>query len=203
VAPDRPGADPQALVRRIGLTDADLSGGATVQPLDGGDTVAGLITLDLCGARFPSEAHRSARHQVYVVPPGSRYTDPFGLSNEVVAYRNAAHAAAAMTEWRAAAAGCPLGVWRHMTVSALPELRYESLTERHDPHLPATDSSRTTDVVTARDSGERRYQLVILQRHGTVLDAVYVNSGSPLTAAQTAAANHLADITGRRLIALA
>ena len=199
---DSAGAGPDALVGRIGLTAADLSGGATVRTLEGGDSFAGLITLDLCGAAFPSETHRIARHQVDVVPPGGRYTDTSGISNEVVAYDSAAHAAAALTEWRAAAAACPLGAWRHMRVSDLPELRYDALSERPDPHLPAADNSRTTYTVTAHDSGDRGYGLLILQRHGTVLDAIYLTSESPLTPAITATANHLADITGKRLIAL-
>jgi hypothetical protein len=193
-----PPDDARSLVRRIAITDADVERGGTIHLIPEGDTVAGQVTLDLCGVEFRSEASRVARHQVVVVAPN----ETVSVSNEVVAYDSTGHAAAAVAEWRAVAARCPRGTWLGSTVAGLPQLRYDALAERRERTLPVPDNSYTTMTLTARDSGQRGYFVAILQRNANVLDAIYLESLSPLTPAGTAVAVRLARITGRRLASL-
>ena len=58
-------------MRRVAVVDADLVGGAK----EDGDKVEGQVTLDLCGFPFASEANRTARWQVVVVPAGGTFSD--------------------------------------------------------------------------------------------------------------------------------
>jgi len=91
----------QALVERIAVTTPQLGSGVTRSTPPGGDTVTHEVTLDICGADFPSEGLRTARLQVVY----SRAGAGFG-SNEVVTYRTGgtAHAAAEVAH---AVATCP------------------------------------------------------------------------------------------------
>jgi hypothetical protein len=192
------------LVRRVAVVDADLVGGATVRLLEDGDKVDGLVTLDLCGFPFASEANRVARWQVVVVPPGGKFTDSSGISNEVVAYDTGGHAAAALAEWRAAVARCPRGTFQDSEVAGEPDLRYDVLTQRTDPALPVRGAnSVTTYAVSVRGSDERGFGVILVQQRGTVLDLIYADSDRPVTKALAAQAGRLADITGKRLLRLA
>src|SRR5262245_11366724 len=69
-----------------------------------GTIVNGQVTMDFCGAAFPSDQLRNGRVQV-----GIRDTEMSkGVASvEAVSYRDVAAAAQAMTELRAARAACP------------------------------------------------------------------------------------------------
>lgn len=77
-----PAADAQ--LRALVLTPAEVSSlgqPVTERTLPGGNLVKGQVTLDACGAHFPSEAARQARVQVVYVNGGRSIA-----SNEVVRY---------------------------------------------------------------------------------------------------------------------
>src|SRR4051794_33557016 len=52
------------LVQFVGIRQNDVKANDKVEVIPGGDQVAGQVTLDLCGATFPSEQKRKVRNQV-------------------------------------------------------------------------------------------------------------------------------------------
>jgi hypothetical protein len=190
---------PSALVARVGLVDADLTGGDKVRLYQAGDQVAGQVTMDNCGYHFASEAHRVARRQVGIVPvQGARV----GYSNEVVAYDSARQAATALTELRRSVATCPKHKFENSTVAGVPDLRYDVSRMRAAPELPVKDSVVVTLVLSAKGSSMRMFSTAIFQRSGTVLNGMYMQTVSKPTRAETSTVWSLAKITGKRLAAL-
>jgi hypothetical protein len=95
--------DPSApLLANLIVSNADVAPTLTVAGLQGGNTLS-VPTLDLCNGTYPSEAQRTARLQVAAV---DRQGDT-SLSTEAVLYSSGAGTAAAFSELKAAAAGCP------------------------------------------------------------------------------------------------
>jgi hypothetical protein len=183
------------LLERVAVRTTDLQHGYTMQLVPAGDQVAGQVTLDNCGFRFTTEAHRVARRQYALTDAAGRDA---GMGNEVVAYDSPAHAAAALAQWHRSAATCP----RHAvasTVAGMPrlvervkhnQLGYAGLPVRHN-------------VVTVESASARRlgtlYMIAILQVHGRVLDAVYLRQSHRPQPRDLAAAVRIAKLTGRRL----
>lgn len=93
----------QILLTKIGLRSSDAPTGWRVELFPGGAQVKGEVTLDLCGAHFPSEGLRVARRQLGVV--GTPMSAAF--SSEAVLYRNAAATRQAFAELRRAESTCP------------------------------------------------------------------------------------------------
>jgi len=93
----------QHLLTKIGLQSSDVPTGLHPLLIPGGNQVRNQVTLDLCGARFPSEALRVARRQLTVVSS----TSSLGFSTEAVLYRNTSATRQTFLELRRAAAGCP------------------------------------------------------------------------------------------------
>jgi hypothetical protein len=152
--------------------------------------VKGLVTLDLCGHRFASEALRTDRIQVdYVRPDGGVL-----VSNEVVTYR-AGGAQKAIAELEQAASHCP----RHPTRSAVAGV---GLLQERVKRLPRAGlvpaSIALEDSVRAVNSGQRRPAegMLVYQASGNVLSAIYTHHGTlaeqrriALAAARAAARN--------------
>jgi hypothetical protein len=107
----------QKIVKAVAVTAASLGPGVSRVIPAGGDAVAGEVTLDLCGADFPSESLRTARLQAIY----SRAASAFG-SEEVVTYRSGG-AAKAAAEVRSAAALCPKHAVQSK-VAGTPRLAY-------------------------------------------------------------------------------
>ena len=172
-----------------------------VKLFDGGDSVVGQPTLDLCGYKYTTEAHRVARRQVEVFTSTG---DDTGVSNEVVAYDSAAEAAKALVEYRASVTRCPKNVYEKLPASeGSPALRYTSSKLITLAGLPVPDCAvaRISAVVKASPP-QPVYAFVIIQVHGAILDATYVNDTAPLPQEAIDVGTKLAVITGMRLAAL-
>jgi hypothetical protein len=94
-----------SVLAQLSVQQPDVPDTFTVTVFPGGARVQDEVTLDLCGASYPSERLRVARRQVGVVDGQQRLV----LSTEAVAYRSGADTAQAFSELRAARASCPAG----------------------------------------------------------------------------------------------
>lgn len=178
-----PSAQPQ-------LTDSEIVRAVEVRPDElpanydttngfgyAGDVVEGQVTLDMCGANFPSEGLRTARHQV-----GYKSSAGGFISSETVTYE-ADGAAQAIGELRSAIASCPKGFVGSYVAGQSP--RQQRFTEMPKQATWQEDSLALQFTFT-RESGESLSGAMIYQRRGNVLSAVYVWDG-PNTSAQLAA----------------
>jgi hypothetical protein len=186
------------LVKKVALVDADFTDGSKVMLFQGGDVVAGQVTLDNCGAIFTTEAHRTARHQTGIVLAKKR---PYGFSNEVVAYDTPARAAAALVELRESIRHCPNDVFLASGVQGAPDLRYDVNKLVKFRGLPVQDTAVQTLVASARGTKKQFHGMYVFQRQGTVLDIVYMQSLNKPSPAAVSALRSLAKLTGKRLAA--
>ena len=187
-----------ATLTSIALKKTDLARGYSLHLIPGGSKVTGQVTLDNCGYHFTTESHRVARRQYTVLDPTSGNT---GLSNELVAYDTAAHAALAIAQWYASARACPHKPVRS-TVAGVPDLTYTVSVNKIDvAGFPAKLNVVTEE--SARPSGKIvLYDMAILQVHGRYLDAVYLTGRTPIPSRARIDTEGFAIITGRRLAAL-
>ena len=181
---------PNAAVRRVALTRADLPAGFGPNQMREGDEVDGQVTLDLCSADFPSEELRLARHQVAFDVDHSH-----GVSNEVVAYEPGG-VEQALGELRAAIRRCPRGfVPSH--VAGVPDSKYdiEPLATQAG-WQPGTLAFRVR--VTARAGSTETYTEVF-QPHGRLLSILYFHdlrtANQLLSTLATLLSTHLMDVT--------
>src|SRR5699024_3146415 len=100
----------------------------------------GQVTLDNCGFDFTTERYRVARRQYRVL---NSFGSDTGLSNEVVAYDTSAHAAQALTQWRAAVAECPTTPVRS-SVEGVPPMRFTVISNVVNSKELPTDSNTVT-----------------------------------------------------------
>ncbi|MDQ1448365.1 MAG: hypothetical protein QOC79_1336, partial [Actinomycetota bacterium] len=119
----------RAVLRRVSWQTGDLRPRYHPALFVGGDDVLNQVTLDMCGAKFPSEQRRRARHQVGVERAHQVLS---GISIEAVLYDFPAGAGQAMHEIRAAKATCPSGYLKS-AVAGVPALRFR--------FAPAPDSA--------------------------------------------------------------
>lgn len=169
-------ADGAAVLAKVTLKTADVPAGFTVDLMEDGDKVTNQVTLDLCEYNFTSEQQRTARLQ-NVAGKG----EDVGLfSNENVVYRNAAAARGALEELRAAIAQCPQDKFLKSNIQGVPPLK-STLVIVPDGQLGslATDHVAFTQTTTSED-GESETFVVIFQRRGRVLAAVYGDTVPPL-----------------------
>jgi hypothetical protein len=171
-SPDLPSptaVDPETAVHLAALTRRDLPAGFGADQMRSGDVVEGQVTLSLCGAGFPSEALRLARHQVTFPYRGDRDR---AVSNEVVAYRGDG-AQQAMRELRAAIDHCPEGFVRS-GIARVPDVKYRI--EELPPHgswQPGTIAVR----IDARTRDGVDYPSVsVYQVRGHLLSALYLRT---------------------------
>ena len=150
----------------------DLATGDKTQLYQSGDTVTGQVTLDLCGALFPSEDRRRARHQIGVV---DHLGNSVAVSSEAVLYDSAQGAQQAITELRSAQANCPPG-FVNGDVEGEPPLKY---TFNPDPAAtwPGTAGvTRFAIALTTTDQQGRAYNSVaIYQQRGELLVGFYMS----------------------------
>jgi hypothetical protein len=98
--------DPSAnVLQQLVVRPGDVNQPDSVVTSDGGDSVAGAATLDLCNGTYPSEAQRTARLQVDVIDGNE---NPL-FSTEAVLYKNAAATTQAFSELKSVVAQCPSG----------------------------------------------------------------------------------------------
>ena len=184
----------------IALTEADLTAAGasgTFMLIDGGDTLTDA-TLDECGGTFPSEAHRVARQQIEAKIDASN-----DVSNEVVSYDSPADAMQALTELGAAVKACDPKATIAGSGGGTEMFDYTAHTV-DDPTLPipANEIDVATDHGTdSSGAAFTEHGIAIVQVSGSVLDAVYLNSGASFNQTSTNLATALAKATGARLAA--
>ena len=158
----------QAALAPLGLQPADVTSDLIVAPIEGGTTLEGGPTLDLCGGSFPSEALRVTRRQVAAFTAAGA---PVGLSTEVVRYESETAAAEAMAELVAARKGCPEGV--PVTVgTTTTTFTFHPAPGPSDVPLVDADNRVVVHSTVVRDSGTR-HLLVVYQRIGSVIVGLY------------------------------
>lgn len=181
-------------------TDAELTLSVDVKPEDLpneygsenlfgelGNRVDGYVTMDLCGADFPSEALRTARHQVaYSASNGD------SISTETVAYEPGG-AEQAMAELRGAVGSCP-NSFVASKVAGQPAMKmgFEALPQEADWQ----EGSVGLRVTITPEKGPNVSGAVIYQTRGDIMAAVYVWAG-PKTSPKLAAP--LATLLSKRL----
>ena len=182
------------MLETAALKGSDFQAGYTVSLIDGGDQVAGQVTLDNCGYNFTTEKNRVARRQYHV----SSGEGDIGLSNELVAYDSAQDAAKALAQWHAAAQHCPRTPVRSK-VAGMPPMVERIFDNQLDVRgLPLHHNAVTS--MSAKVKGEGTiYNISILQVRGRYLDNVYLLSDQPITTRDSAAVLGLAALTGKRL----
>jgi len=135
---------------------------------DSGDHVDGYVTLDMCGAIFPSEELRTARHQVgYSAPDGD------SISSETVTYEPGG-AEQAMGELRDAVSNCPKG-FVGSTVAGQPKYK-ERIHELPVEPDWQEDTFAMRITITPR-TGPSISGALIYQRRSDAITAVYVFAG--------------------------
>jgi hypothetical protein len=165
IAPSRtaPALTDDQLVASLVIPAAGLGAGTTSAPLPGGDQVAGEVTLDVCGGKFPSEALRTARRQVQYAVRGKP-----AASQEVVTYRTGG-VAQAMREVGHAIATCP----HHPVaspVAGVPPLTYTLTRLPHRAPWPATTQAYR---VQATDGHQVQVSIGIFMWNGHVFTGIY------------------------------
>ena len=156
------------------LRSSQVGPGYTRHVLPNGRTVVGQVTLDLCGASYPSEAQRTARLQVEYVHPQPAPT----LSNEVVSYRPGG-TQEAIAELNRAAKNCPSTVIPVGGTSPVTAHVTRIVDRRLLPGYVAVQINARAVV-----QGKERAATVatIYQIHGQLLSAIYaVGTDIPIT----------------------
>ena len=108
-SPTAPGASPSpadpsaSVLATLVLRQSDVTATEIVGTINGGDSVGGGATLDLCNGTYPSEDLRTARLQV----AGVDFSGSEVLSTEAVLYQSPANVTQALSELQSVAAKCP------------------------------------------------------------------------------------------------
>ncbi len=163
-----------SLLQRLVLRPSQVGRGYTVKVIQGGRSVRGQVTLDMCGYRFASENLRTGRLQTAYVRHGS----DLSLSNEVVSYQSRG-ANYAMREIAQAVRTCP----RRPVPSAVrgvPPLTYRLtlLPTAGKRLLPSAIAMRATVTGTLKGKRMTETSFVVYQRSRDVLSGIYVFGGS-------------------------
>lgn len=164
-----------SLLSDLAMRRQDVPGTARIVLFQGGNEVAGQVTLDECGHQFPSERLRVARHQIASVDASGHPT----LSNENVAYGTAADASQALRELRAAIATCPPNEFVPSAIAGQPPIR-----SRFTP-IPANSTAHllpdrvAVQIDSATQDGRSETSYAVYQRRGRILIAVYGPESTP------------------------
>ena len=183
----------QTVLERLPLTDDDLPPGFRFVTIPGGNRVRNQVTLDFCGASFPSESTRVARLQQSALDASGKPIRGI-RGQEVVLYDSAGSAEQAFREIRNAVAECPSDRFVGSRVAGVPPLRYEVA-----PNAPGTIEDIAPDHIVLQftvngRSGMSQDVVIVYQRRGRVLVGLY---GSELDAIRP-----FASIVARRLVTL-
>ena len=162
-------ADPSAdVLEQLVVRQSDVSPSGLVVPSDGGDSVAGAPTLDLCNGTFPSESSRSGRLQVVAIDPTGT---PF-LSTEAVLYRDAAATSQAFAELRAVVAACPSTPVESPVGESPVTTKFNAAPDNAWPQVAGVER-QAYDFTTTDSTGETRHSVAVYLRRGRALVGVY------------------------------
>jgi len=176
---DQPTETPPAELAVLSATTVqpdDLASPYEITQSPDGTTVKGAVTLDFCGAIFPSEDLRRGRLQVGI---GNATTTQSVASVEAVSYRDAAAATQALDELSRARRACPKGRYVDSTVTGFPPSKWK--------FAPAPDA-KWDDVVGVR---RQAYDVQITEPQSRPIRAhlVYFQHGRYLIGLYGPAAN--------------
>lgn len=159
--------DEQSELATFGFRSADFANGWRVEPMPRGTTLLDP-TLDLCSSDYKSEAGRAARRQVTSSSPSSPY---LFLSTEVVRYKSANAATAALNELRKNYESCAQnggniegGVLTPYSFQDLPRFSVKLVAE----------SDRVIVRATIGKGTDARQLLGFYQFSGTMFTGLYV-----------------------------
>ena len=188
-----------AILRMVSWQPGDVRSGYQGKLYEQGDLAIGQVTLDLCGADFPSEASRTARHQVGIVDSKGALTD---VSIESVLYDSAASAVQAMRELRSAKAACPSSYVRS-DVGGQPPLRYrfDPLPDGDWPVQQGIDRFAVSGTVSD-NQGHSGHELDVYQQRGRVLVILYTGDTAGTTRVLTRSVQQFAQTIAARISAL-
>lgn len=159
----------QAVLRQLGLRQADLAAGGLAQLVPRGDQVVGETTLDLCNGTFPSESRRVARRQVAAV---SVADTSVSLSTEAVFYDDAGGTAQAFTELRSVAAKCPAAAVTPPGGGEGAATKFNPTPDKAWPQT-ATVERLAYDFVTTDAAGASDRTVAVYLRRGRILIGIY------------------------------
>lgn len=188
----------QSVLMQVVVQPSDVPAGVNVGLYNRGDQVGGQVTLDLCGATFPSEALRVARRQVGVFAGQTQF-----FSTEAVLYRSSAARAQAITEVMHAVATCPKG-FEQGNVHGEPALK-TSFGPPPDRGWPATAGidRLALDLTLSDQSGDSVHEIEVFLARGSLLLGLYFQmpAQEPPIAGQTTAEG-VAGVFAARILAL-
>jgi hypothetical protein len=184
---------PGGEVRYVGLRSREIPSSQQVRAPAIGRSLA-QATLDQCGARFASEAHRVARRQIWAGVPGSDVL----YSSEVVAYDSEASAHQAFQEEIDATGHCTK---TSVPVSGAGMATFRILTTvANSSHLPVSTSYTVEETIT--QAGKVFHVVLVFQQRGDVLDGSYLTTLGAATPTQALLLRKQAIETGHRLAVL-
>ena len=128
---------------------------------------ASQVSLDLCGAPFPSEQLRTGRLQV-----GAYVQDAQAISVEGILYRDDAAAKEALAELEHAQATCPRGFTPSGVAGQPPvKTRFHRVPARF---APQPGGHRVTQALTqSTNAGDATDLISVFQRRGPIVVALY------------------------------
>jgi hypothetical protein len=161
--------DPDAnVLDGLVVRTSDVSPGAIVATIPGGQDVTGETTLDLCNGTFPSETKRTARRQVEVVD----VTLAAPVSTEAVLYGHPADAGQALSELRRVASRCPASPVVSPVGEPTATTRFSAPPDRSWATTPSVQRQAYAFTITD-ELGETSPGVSVYLRRGRVLVAVY------------------------------
>jgi hypothetical protein len=186
------------VLRRVSWQAGDLRAPYHTVLFGGGDQVVNQVTLDLCGANFPSEQRRTARHQVGVLSGKAGA----GISIEAVLYGAPAGAAQAMREVRAAKTNCPSG-YEQGDVAGVRPLRYRFAPAPDTAWNKVNGVDRFVVVATLNDrQGHTEHVNAVYQQRGRLLVGFYSTDPKATSGALTRSLEAFTEVLARRMAAL-
>jgi hypothetical protein len=184
------------LLREVSWQTGDVRAPYHLVPYTAGDEVTGQVTLDVCGATFPSEQRRRARHQVGVADRQQRDT---GISIEAVSYDTDADAVTAMGEVRKAQADCPSGYVRG-DVAGVPPLRYRFAPAPDTTWAAVAGVDRFALAATVNDQqGHVESDVAVYLRRGRLLVILYSNDAASSARVLTRSIEAFTEVLERRM----
>ncbi|MDQ1394190.1 MAG: hypothetical protein QOF30_3167, partial [Acidimicrobiaceae bacterium] len=165
-----PPRDPStAALDSLVLTQEDVASTVVVQPLLGGDQVAGEPTLDLCNGTFPSESLRTARLQVGAFDAQATVV----LSTEAVLYANPAATEQAFSELTSVASNCPSTPVTSPVGEPTEVTHFNAAPDGTWSAAPTGVTRQAYDFVSTDELGTTRHSVAVYLRRGRALMGVY------------------------------
>jgi hypothetical protein len=163
-------ADPdEGALAGLIVNQRDVPAAYTVHhPSDGINLAA--PTLDLCNGKYPSEARRTARRQVYVGPNNDTSTS---FSTEAVLYRAPSDAAQAMSEIRSVVAQCPPTPVPSPVGEPTQITKFSAPPDASWPKNPTVERQAYSFVTTDPQTGESAPGNAVYLRRGRALMGLY------------------------------